>query len=254
MSDEKTISDIDLNAFVDDELDSSRRIEVEALLRGDPLGTELVQRYRRLDRAVREIYEPISDEPVPPTLMARRRRPRWPIHVAAACVWLAIGAGIAWIASGPAPLDVVAEPILQAHLVRPAAFAHAVYSPEVTRPVEVTAREEDQLVRWIGKRMGVEIKPPDLTAQGYVLVGGRLLPSTDRMAAQFMYERDDGSRVTLYARRGAWENEVTAFRYKIEGGAGVFYWIDGPFGYALVGELSRQELLRLSESIHRALG
>lgn len=74
------------------------------------------------------------------------------------------------------------------------------------------------------------------------------------MAVQYMYERKDGVRVTLYARRGAWNNEATAFKYAREGNTGVFYWIDGPFGYALVGELSKNELLRLSESVYRTLG
>ena len=34
---------------------------------------------------------------------------------------------------------------------------------------------------------------------------------------------------------------------------GVFYWVDGPFGYALSGELERPQLLRVAESVYRAL-
>jgi anti-sigma factor RsiW len=57
-----------------------------------------------------------------------------------------------------------------------AAIAHAVYSPDQRRPVEVGADHEDQLVTWLSKRMGAPMKPPHVQALGYPLDGGRLLP------------------------------------------------------------------------------
>ncbi len=42
-----------------------------------------------------------------------------------------------------------------------------------------------------------------------------------------------GQRLTLYVRRDAQVAGASAFRYARENGIGVFYWIDGRFGYAL---------------------
>ena len=97
------------------------------------------------------------------------------------------------------------------------------------------------------------VRAPNLGELGYRLIGGRLLPSTDRMAAQFMYQDTRGLRITLYIRRGAWNNEATSFHYAHENSLGTFYWIDGPMGYALSGELSQEQLLAIAESVYRQL-
>ena len=34
---------------------------------------------------------------------------------------------------------------------------------------------------------------------------------------------------------------------------GVFYWIDGPFGYALSGDLEKPELLRVAQLVYQQL-
>ena len=71
------------------------------------------------------------------------------------------------------------------------------------------------------------------------------------MAAQFMYQDGKGDRVTLYVRKGDWESGETAFRYAHEHGVGVFFWVDGPLGYALTGELRRDQLLKLANAVYR---
>ena len=45
----------------------------------------------------------------------------------------------------------------------------------------------------------------------------------------------------------------TAFRYAREGKIGVFYWIDRGFGYALSGELEREELYTVASQVYRQL-
>jgi anti-sigma factor RsiW len=170
---------------------------------------------------------------------------------------MSIGAVLGWRMHPELTIQVAESPRqwdqLEPNLVKPAALAHAVYTPEVRHPVEVSAENEQHLVAWLSKRLHTDILAPNLTPQGYRLVGGRLLPSTNRMAAQFMYEREDGQRATLYVRHGAWENEATAFHFDQEDSLGIFYWIDGPLGYALIGDLDRSELQRLSEAIYEQL-
>ena len=49
------------------------------------------------------------------------------------------------------------------------------------------------------------------------------------------------------------DNQETAFRYAHEENIGVFYWIDGPFGYALTGDLKKHELLRVAQLVYQQL-
>lgn len=140
-----------------------------------------------------------------------------------------------------------AAPSIESDLVAPAAFAHAVYAPEQRHPVEVTADQESHLVAWLSNRLHRDVRPPDLSGSGYQLIGGRLLPSTDRMAAQFMYQSDDGRRVTLYLRAGAWGGGQQPFRHSARDQVNVLYWTDGTVGYALSGAVEQAELSRIAD-------
>jgi anti-sigma factor RsiW len=62
----------------------------------------------------------------------------------------------------------------------------------------------------------------------------------------------NGRRLTLYVRTDP-ENRDTAFRYAQEGKVGVFYWLDHKVGYALSGELPRDELLSIAETAYAQL-
>jgi anti-sigma factor RsiW len=59
--------------------------------------------------------------------------------------------------------------------------------------------------------------------------------------------------LTLYVRVNADDSRETAFRFAQEHGVGVFYWLDGKLGYALSGELERNELLRVATAVYRQL-
>jgi anti-sigma factor RsiW len=147
--------------------------------------------------------------------------------------------------------------------------AHSVYVPEVRHAVEVKAQEE-HLSRWLTRRLDVPVKLFDLRAQGFELVGGRLLPDAAGPSAQLMYqaiapagavETASGpsakpTRVTVYLRKPD-DDTPAAFSYEQQGALGMFYWVEGrsalggPTGYALVGALPRDKLLALAEAIYR---
>jgi len=94
--------------------------------------------------------------------------------------------------------------------------------------------------------------PPDLTAQGFQLVGGRLLPAASGPAAQFMYENADGDRLTLYVERNRSGGE-TAFRFVAQDEISAFYWKDGPLAYALIGRADREQLLGLANATYQQI-
>lgn len=90
----------------------------------------------------------------------------------------------------------------------------------------------------------------DLRAEGFELVGGRLLPDASGPSAQLMYQDAMGQRVTVYLRKADRE-AAAAFRFEQQGNLSMFYWVDGLCGYALVGPLSRERLLTLAQAISK---
>lgn len=245
------VTEEDLHAYVDGRLDPARRIEVEAWLAGHPDMRQSVADWRIQNERLHAGFDPVLGEPVPARLIDAARRPSRfpPLRAAAVVAWLAIGGVAGFVVRGYAPQAAQS----QASLPRQAAVAHAVYSPEVRHPVEVGAAEENHLVAWLSKRLGAELKPPHLSTLGYDLVGGRLLPGESGPVAQFMYQDGRGQRLTLYVRTGAQGNRETAFRFAQEGSIGVFYWLDGKFGYALSGETGKAELLRAATAVYQQL-
>ncbi len=171
------------------------------------------------------------------------------VHGAAALVYVVVGVAIGWWLHGiPLPdTEIATFPVEQA------ANAHAVYTPEVLHPVEVTSEQEAHLVKWLSKRLGAPVQAPNLAQLGYRLVGGRLLPAPSGAAAQFMFENQHGMRLTLYVVRNADAGADTAFRFAQHGDIRLFYWIDGPLGYALVGEVERENLLEIANAVYHAI-
>jgi anti-sigma factor RsiW len=115
-------------------------------------------------------------------------------------------------------------------------------------------------VQWLSKRLGKPLKVPDLTAQGFELIGGRLLPGDTGARAQFMFQNAAGGRVTLYLgtleapeKTGALSSKETAFRYEPQAGVPSFYWVDQGFGYALAGQLPRDALMKLAQAVYKQL-
>jgi anti-sigma factor RsiW len=245
-------TEAELHAYVDRQLHGARRGVVEAYLTAHPEERERLAAYRGLNDALHALYDPVLREPVPRRLRERGGRGGMAVlrGMAAVVAWLAVGGVAGWWMRGELPGTTGSE---TAPLVRDAAFAHALYTPERRHAVEVNASEEAHLVKWLSKRLDAPLTAPDLRPLGYALVGGRMLPDDrGRPAAQFMYEDDQGERLTLYIRRGEVDSRETAFRFAdgARGSVRVFYWIDGPIGYALAGTLERDALYRMAEAVY----
>jgi len=254
---EYSVSEDELQAWADRRLADARRAEVDAWLAAHPEAAERAAAYRSLNEQLRACYGPVLDEPVPERLQgAALRRTRWRA-AAAVAAWLVLGAAVGGVAGWELRAQRASVPEARPQipgLAHRAALAHATYAPEVRHPVEVGADQEQHLVAWLSKRLGAEVRAPQLESEGMTLVGGRLLPSDPGPVAQFMYQSAPGRRVTLYVRTEGPDRRETAFRFAREGNVRVFYWIDRKFGYALSSaDLDRDELLRLANAAYRQL-
>lgn len=248
------ISESELQAYADGRLAPERQAAVESWLAGRPDEAERIADYRKLTEALRAAYDPFFTESVPDRFM--RRRARWRRYALAAG-WMAAGlvvGGVAgWQLRETRPLQ---APVADAGAVmaRRAAIAHATYSPEVRHPVEVGADQEAHLTAWLSKRLGAQVRAPNLDEVGYSLVGGRLLPGDNGPVAHFMYQCSQGTRVTLYVRTEAANNRETAFRYTREGNVRVFYWVDRKLGYALSsGDIGKDDLFKVADAVYKQL-
>ncbi|MDI3336497.1 anti-sigma factor [Defluviimonas aestuarii] len=237
------IRDEDLIAFHSGTLGKEAHDALSARIAADPDARATLAEWDRQDAALAALYGPVAKEPLPEqlraTLDAAAPPPRRPPArlLAAAFALLAIGATAGWFAAGvmrspAAPAFAIADDALRAHVT---------YVAEIAHPVEVAADQADHLVQWLSKRLGRDIKAPDFAAEGFLLMGGRLLPGAESPAALFMYEDDTGRRLTLYALpEGGAEN--SAFQFLSSGETQGFYWHDAGLSYAVIGDLDRARL------------
>lgn len=256
------ITEADLHAFVDGKLPAARRNEIDAYLAQRPDEEERLRAYVAQNIELRALFNPVLEEAVPSRLTApKKRQLQWHRMVAGFAIALISGTA-GWFLHGVqadgiqlAQGDAVrARPALTATgLAHQAAIAHVVYSPDVRRPVEIGADQEEQLVAWLSKRLGSAIRPPRLGKLGYELIGGRLLPGAQGAVAQFMYHDATGQRLTLYVSTDQAHNKDTGFRFAQEGPVNVFYWIDGKFGYALSAGITKAELARVATAVYDQL-
>ena len=250
----RPICEDDLHAWADGRLDAARRAEVDAWLAEDPARAARLAGWRDDARLLHAAYDPVADQAIPARLRAvvenRRRGGAW--RAAAVLGWLTLGALVGSVGGYQAGRETPVAAGLP-ELARQAALAHAVYSPEVRHPVEVGADQEQHLVAWLSKRLGAPVRVPNLAANGFALLGGRLLPASEGPGAQFMYEDDGGRRLTLYLSARAADSPTSAFRYAQADGIGVFYWVDERFAYALSGQVGRATLLPIATDVYHQL-
>jgi anti-sigma factor RsiW len=233
-------------------LSEAERAAVGAHLAAHPDDSARVAAYQAQNEALHRAFDAVLQEPHGLAVGAPPQA-RWPWAAALAATFaggVVIGALVhaAWgahLGSGGTAM-----------IARQAALAHVAYVPEVRHPVEVAASDEQHLVAWLSKRLDTSVRAPSLGAAGYRLLGGRLLPPAGEVGqapvALFMYENAQGKRLSLLVRREP-SSADTAFQFAQQGRTNVFYWIDGPLGYALAGELGREELSSVALAAYRQL-
>jgi anti-sigma factor RsiW len=262
------IAEDDLHALVDGRLVPEAAAALRRRVAADSHAKATVDAWVAQREALRELHAEMEDLAAPASLLATAERVQrvrsqsaqwWRWGGIAASVLLSFGMG--WLANSEwrtghgEPGMARAEPARQ--FAEQAAVAYAVFQPEVRHPVEVPAAQQEHLVQWLSKRLGRPLRVPALSAQGYELVGGRLLPGEDGARAQFMYQNSAGKRITLYlgaVKSGAGANaRETAFRFFDDGPVPGFYWVDQGFGYAISGALPRPELQELARVVYGQL-
>jgi anti-sigma factor RsiW len=247
------IGEDDLNAFVDGRLGPERHALVSRFLSENPQLGERVAADIAARNALRDSLQFKATEPIPARLrvanlaVETHAAPRQWLRVAAAVLLLAAGGIGGWLAH--ARFGNVALAQRDTPIAAEALTAHRVYTAETVHPVEVAAAQEAHLVQWLSRRLNHTLKAPDLSAQGFRLMGGRLLPASSGAAAQLMYQDDGGARLTLYLRADG--DGGTVFRFVQGQNASAFTWTEDGFGYAIAAQVDRTQLLTIAESVYQ---
>jgi anti-sigma factor RsiW len=269
-----SIDEDDFQAFVDGQLPPERCRAVMAYLAAQPDESSRMSDYRTLSEGLHGLYDEVLYEPLPVRLRIehyrgrtswRDRLHRWfgfgaigltPRLVGLVALLAASAASGWWLHSNHVVLPETETPAMS--FARQAASAHLVFAPDVRHPVEFSADQEEKMLLWLSERLGAPVHVPKLQDLGFTLVGGRLLPAGNEPAAQLMYEDLQAQRMTLYVR-GRWKPSSSSpqpersVSYGTQDAVGLVYWVEGPFAYALIGPMDREQLFATAQTVQQQL-
>lgn len=260
------LKDEDLHAYVDGYLDGDRRLAVERWLADDQDAARRVEDYRAQAALLHEIFDPVLREEFAPEIHSlaeqlkgriagNDNRPAWHakpwVRMAAAVLLLVGGAAGGYVGRGvttPSPATQQQRQTLLT-FAEEAAQAHRFYTADERYQVEMGADDPGALDSFLSQRVGKEVFGPDLSKAGYRLVGGRSLPTDLGAGAQYMYINEQGKRITLFAGSSP-AGQSNSFSFAQNGDVATFYWVEGQLAYALIGRLSRDELLGITKAVY----
>lgn len=180
-----------LHAYVDGELDLVTSLEVERHLRECPACAAAQARLQAVRAALRggaPVFTPPPDlegriraTVLKSTAPVPRRFPwRWLAVAAAVALAMAAGGTLLHFAFGRSAEAVIARELVAGHVRSQMVAGHL---------VDVESSDQHTVKPWFEGKLDFAPSVPDLAAQGFVLVGGRLDYLDDRPAAVLVYRR-----------------------------------------------------------------
>ncbi|MGE3538915.1 MAG: hypothetical protein AB7N91_15970 [Candidatus Tectimicrobiota bacterium] len=140
--------------------------------------------------------------------------------------------------------------------VHEASLAYSTYTNH-RMPLEVVSTDDSAVKQWLNTRMGNSVNLPGIADKATQLVGGRLCRLVDKKSAAVMYQRN-GVPLLLFAFHG----DRLSFPHKANGystgdpfhirqvsGRPVAMWQHNGVVYSMVGDLNRDDLVRVVETM-----
>ncbi|AIO42109.1 putative transmembrane regulator PrtR [Burkholderia cenocepacia] len=226
----------DLQAYVDGQLDNDARAAVERYLALHPEHAEQVKQWRqdaqRLRAALERARMPDDNPALDPAAIRARRAERTRMRFAMAASFVfCIGLGTfgGWQARG---LD--AQPAVAP--MSDAVSAYRMMAVDRTAKADYRPTGANDLQRWFTARVGASAKLPDLSAAGFMPVGGRLF-TTDRGATAVMvlYEDDAGRTLSFYVRPAESSHRLLPPGQRVDGALLARYGSVNGLNFAVVG-------------------
>ena len=253
--------------FLDQALGVKESLDVQEHLHECPECTDLVAGERALRAVVRQ---QAATAPLPEAEKQRlirramqRRQHHWPwlATLREAVQWRDVGLGVALAA---AVLLVFVSPLRDllggrgaAHrFVHETAMTYHTYLDQDV-PMEVKTSDDGQLVRWANDVIGHSLHVPCITDKAAQLVGGRLCRLRDRKGLAMKYRHEDSDLLVFAFRDAALSlphrrmipTEAGRFYVQHVAGRPVILWQRAGVTYSMVGDIDRQDLLRVAGSV-----
>jgi len=236
------LSDEEMHAFIDGEVDPSRAAEIGALIARSPDLAHRVHRYRGDKALLTSVYGPLATQPLPeaivrlctepPKSTMRRPPPRVAISLALAALVVLSVAGLALRErTGSDPLIVAAV----------AARSGETSAVSDLEGAALGTREDQSAL--LRRTLDQPIATPDLRRAGFELTRLTIYPESNGEAVQLSYRDKGGRRFTVYLRRSAGGDR---FEVVPRGAERICIWQNADLSAVMVGEMSTSEMLRVA--------
>jgi len=240
------ISNEELHAFIDGELDETRRVEIAELAASDADLAREIAAFRADKARLLELFGPVIERPLPAHWRARILRPapryRVPALAAiAASLVLVLGVLVLRQSSGVKQDTIIAE-----------AIAARGGSTLAERSIAIASeREAAASGRLMSETLGMKAKAPELVQLGYKLTAMEVYEGVQGGKAVELVYRGHGDReVTLYVRHATGAPRFDQFE---RNGMRVCIWQDDVVGMVVTGSMSAAEMQRLASLAYSAL-
>ena len=240
-----------IHGYVDGELDLVKSLEIEQHLAGCESCSRSYKGLRSLSAVVRNDalrFQPPADFEKRLRSTLRRedkaeRRPalfHWPWLLAATLCGaiLIVGFGLAGMFTRQSPDDLLAQEVVASH-VRSLMADHL---------ADVPSTDQHTVKPWFDGKLDFSPPVKDLTAQGFVLTGGRLDYIGNRPVAAIVYQRRQHP-INLFvwpATAAPVVNERALERQ----GYNIIRWSNGGMTYWAVSDLNLAELQQFAQLLH----
>ena len=255
----RDFTDRDIHLALDSELPEDERSAYQSWLDANPDMKARAGRYSDDLALIRGALSGVEEEPVPARLAAivtgegEPARPAarlaWWRQAAAAALIFVVGGAAGYFAAVGSAGDVAAP---ADRLADSAIGAYVTYAVGQSHAVEVAGNDRDYLQRWLSNRTGLKLVVPDLSAQGFELLGGRILPAGHAAAALLVYKDPNGNQVSIYLTPEP-RMKAKGTYAQGDGGPTAIYWLDEGFGCAIVSAAPKDVLDAVAGNAWRQL-
>jgi anti-sigma factor RsiW len=257
---EERISEHELHAFIDGELDEARCRQVAAEIAAVPALAERAAQFRKDKERLAKIYGPLIDRPLPERLVPQGPAPRGSVLqellrrvVEQAMQRFADGRARAAVAITAAAALVIAAwlgyGLFFTGSARDALVATALaardgkLAPE-SQIAAAAISAPDARDRIVASNLAVSVKAPDLRKAGYDLTTLSIYPDgTGRHSLQLTYHNQQGRMFTVYLTH---PTGPQGFELTERGAMRICVWLNEELSAVMVGEMSSGEMLRVA--------
>ena len=235
------ISDLEIHAYVDGELDQARARDIDAVLVQDSLLAARVAGYRADKALLKRAYSPLAEEPLPSSWLDlisnhAEQKPQatsWRMVGAIAATILVLVAGVSvYVTQIESPATDVVQTALEVRDDAPIAVSNL-----------ADARRYDAT---LGRIVDASIKVPDLSRMGYRVAKLGLYGH----AAEVQYRDAQNDLFTLYLTASDGKTRFDQFEQK---GMRICVWQDDRISTVMAGTMSAAEMQRLASLAYLGL-